>query len=473
MEKLKQIAEWFQSFGITLYQVGGSVRDELMNLPIEDIDVCVVGGHTAQEIAIKLYMLQGMNNITQFTPVHGSFPIWIVEIDGEKYEFAMARKERKVGQTRQEFECEVNNITIEEDLMRRDLTINAIAKNLVTGEIVDPYGGVQDIEYKLAIPVSKAFTEDSLRVYRAARFIAKFELEAGDSLILRCKECDHTKVSNERVGMELYKVFEQAKKPSLFFYFLKDIGWLEYHFPELHALIDVPQSPLHHPEGDAFTHTMHCIDAAQGWFYRAVMMCHDLGKATTTTINNVFYKTAYTYPANFLDNQRINAYGHEEAGVELTKNMLKRIGFSSHDVIDQIACLVELHMIRAVMTDGNWDKIVRRTIRKLMKYNLTYKQLCMVVFYDLCGRPPKEKPDSYRLTMELHGFAAEDLEFSDAMEPIVRGSDLLDLGMEPGKEVGKILKHALELQDRGTLKKDNWHKVLKGAGYKIFQTKTN
>jgi tRNA nucleotidyltransferase (CCA-adding enzyme) len=421
--------------------------------------------------------LQQTRNIDRFTAVHGSFPIWIVEIEGEKYEFAMARKERKVGQSRQEFECEVNNVTIEEDLFRRCLTINSIAKNMITGEIVDPYGGVSDLSVKMARATSYAFAEDTLRVYRAARFIARFELLPTDGLIKICRDLSPEDISNERVGMELMKMLKTAKTPSKFFYFLKEIGWLQYHFPELHATIGVPQSPIHHPEGDVFTHTMHCIDAAEGWFYRAVMLCHDLGKATTTQIDGEDFQSiraegySHTFELKRNPTVKVTAYGHEEAGVQLTKDMLKRIHFSNHDTIDQIACLVELHMIRAIISQDNHEKILRRTIRKLMKHDLKYHTLFKVIVFDLAGRPPKTI-SVVQTYDELFGLRAYDIEESDEMTPIVTGKKLIEIGMQPGTEMGKIIIHALELQDRGTLKKDNWEKVLKGCGYKFFNQKT-
>jgi tRNA nucleotidyltransferase (CCA-adding enzyme) len=474
MEKLKEIALWFSNFGITLYIVGGAVRDELMGNPIEDVDICIVGEYVPSAIANDFLNLQTHGLIDNFTPVHGSFPIWIVEIDGEKYEFAMARKEKKVGQTRQEFECEVNNVTIEEDLERRDLTINAIAKNIATGDIIDPFCGMVDIRSKIAHPCSTAFKEDPLRVYRAARFIARFELRSTEVLIRFCEDLKPDNISNERVGIELMKMLKTAKKPSLFFNFLREVGWLQYHFPELDACIGVPQNPTHHPEGDVYTHIMHCIDAAQGWFYRAVMLCHDLGKAIVTEIETINIKDVHPemfedilkYPQAY----KIIAHGHEKEGVQLTKDMLKRIFFADHKTIDKIACLVELHMIRATMSDNNSDRIIRRTMRKLIRYNMYYYELLNVISYDLQGRPPKLAPDDMTLFFDLHGDHAAMLQSSGSMLPIVTGKVLVDLGMEPSPEMGKIIDHALELQDRGTLTKDNWRTVLKGCGYKFFQT---
>jgi tRNA nucleotidyltransferase (CCA-adding enzyme) len=488
MEKLKLIAGWLEMRGIDLYYVGGCVRDEIMELPVEDIDICIVGGRTADTVQfyLELFLISKQSPfdpppntglIESITSVYGDFPIWIVEIDGIKYEFAMARKERKTGQSHQDFITEVRDVTIEEDLLRRDLTINAIAKNVLTGKLVDPYGGIDDIKDKIASPISEAFKEDPLRVIRVARFIARFDLTPTPTLIEMCKELGAHGISNERVGMELMKTLKQAKSPSKFFYFLKEVGWLDYHFREVYDLIGVPQSPKHHPEGDVFTHTMYCIDAVpQGdWFMRVIMLCHDLGKATHTTVDNVPWDDKHLHQAvkdtvySRLSEFKIASAGHESAGVPLTRSLLQRISFCDHNTIRKIACLVELHMTRSIITANNYDKIVRRTLRRLMHYDLTYDKLIRVTYFDLSGRPPRVAPTFDDLCLDMFLDTADVLVEDGHMIPIVDGEKLLNLGFKEGPIMGKIIKHALELQDRGTLNKDNWLKVLKGSWPKEFK----
>jgi tRNA nucleotidyltransferase (CCA-adding enzyme) len=477
MQKLKKIASWLIKLGIDMYQVGGSVRDEIMELPIEDIDICLVGGVSAAEIGHYLDMLAFAPNniIDKVTSVHGDFPIWIVEIDGEKYEFAMARKERKVGQSHQDFLTEVAHVTIEEDLYRRDLTINAIAKNILTDEIVDPYLGVEDIKRRIAKPVSQAFREDPLRVIRAARFIARFNLLVSSSLLEICEFLKPEGISAERVGIELMKMLKTAEKPSKFFYFLKEVNWLNPWFKELYDCIGVPQSPKHHPEGDVYTHTMYCLDAVpQGdWFMRAVMLCHDLGKAIKTTIDGASWEISEIqslFHKNPMNREwKIISAGHEEAGVEITRNMLQRISFAGHNTIRKIACLVELHMLRGHLIGRNYDKMLRRTLRKLRHHKLRYIDLVMTTFYDLSGRPPKPVVSIGELYTSMYVSYADELNKSGEMEPIVTGEELLVLGVKEGPEMGKIIKHALELQDRGTLKKHNWKAIMKGAGYQSLK----
>lgn len=423
--------------GIDSYYVGGCVRDKLMGIPIDDVDICLVNVTNAGVVTEILEKF-----CDKIVSDAGSrFPVWIGIIGNYKIDYALARRENLVGSSRKDFEIEIENVSIEDDLRRRDLTVNAIAINVLSNDYIDPFGGISDLNKRIAREVSEAFAEDTLRVLRAARFISRFQLNATTSLIELCRRLTPTDISNERVGMELMKTLKTSSKPSSFFQFLRHVGWLKYYFGELEDCIGVPQDPKHHPEGCVFTHTMHCLDYAQDWFTRAVMLCHDLGKAHTTTMR--------------IEDKKIQSIGHELAGVELTKTMLKRIHFASHDTINQIACLVELHMVRT--KDSKHEKVVRRTLRKLMHYQISYSKLVEVCKCDIGGRPPLPK-----FTPDIGQDLAEELLEKDEMKPIVTGEDLLSLGLK-GPDIGNVLKTALELQDRGTLRKDNWKRVLKGC----------
>lgn len=459
---LKQIARDFNENNISMYYVGGCVRDEILDIPTDDIDICLVGVENKKlvEDIVRKY-----GNIT--AEIGKNFPNWVSIIDSHKVDFALARKEKLVGGTRKEFECSTDKVTIEDDLYRRDITINAIAKNVLTDEIIDPYEGIIDLEDKVARPVSEAFAEDTLRVIRAGRFIAKFNLTPSKSLITLCKQLNPKDISNERVGMELMKLFklESGTKVSKFFYFLKEVGWLQYHFQELYDLIGVPQSPKHHPEGDAFVHTMHCVDTANDWFMRTVMLCHDLGKANCTTIDGIDCKIWEGDKQGYsVYDFKIQSIGHESAGVELTRRMLKRIHLTSHEIINKIGCLVELHMIRAVYTKDNEQKIVRRNLRKLMHYELDYELLVETVRCDLAGRPPL-LPINPDIGQELAKKLIED----DDMKPVVTGRLLKETGIRDGEEMGKMIKVGLDLQDRGVLNRDNWRNRLIGSGFKSLK----
>jgi len=430
---------------IKSYYVGGCVRDELMGIETDDIDICLVGVTNPRQVEDIL-----LEHCESVTPLVGQkFPVWIADIDGQKVDFAMARKETLVGGTRKDFDVVTEGVTIEQDLARRDLTINAIAKEVIHGEYVDPYMGRDHIAHSFLTPTSIAFKEDSLRVYRAARFLARFpEFQPSVELFTMCKSMEPTDISAERVGMELNKMLKTAEMPSVFFMFLRQVGWLPHHFKELHDCIGVPQSPLHHPEGDVFMHTMYTLDEAKDWFTRICMICHDLGKVSTTTIGDYPLTKGVFYNKDL----PIKSIGHETEGWKPTRAMLTRIHFADKKTIRQIETMVELHMIRT----GVSEKVIRRTLRKLMAKNLTYEQLVEVCRCDLSGRPPLAK-----YTPDIGQHRAKELLESNAMEPIVTGEKLMEIGYTQGREMGSLMGKALEWQDRGTLNEGNWKQMIK------------
>lgn len=458
-DTIRQVAIELSHHHILSYYVGGCVRDEIMGLDTNspDYDICLVGVTNPKQVEEIL-----SHHFQSVTPLVGqAFPVWKAKKDGIEVDFAMARKETLIGATRKDFKVETDNVTIEEDLRRRDFTINAIAQDVIMGDYKDPYGGIQHIKDGILHPTSEAFKEDTLRVYRAARFLSRFpRFIPSIALIKVCQELAPKDISPERVGIEFTKCMEQAIKPSMFFRFLKEIRWLPYHFQEVQDIVDVPQSPTHHPEGDVFTHTMYSLDEATDPFIRVCMVCHDLGKATTTTIDagygaylwNVFVEHYPFKP----DVDKIKSIGHETAGIPLTRSMLSRIHYADKRTIRQVETMVELHMIRT----GVSEKVVRRTLRKLMERRLRYEQLVEVCRCDLSGRPPLAK-----YTPDIGQHRALQLLAQDAMTPVVTGDMLLLLGYEPGKRLGHLVDKCLEWQDRGTLNRSNWEKMIKQYKY--------
>ncbi len=286
-----------------IYAVGGSVRDEILGIEANDKDFVVVGATEAEFMA----------KFSKAEKVGKSFPVFLVN----GCEYAFARKERKNGRGYTGFDVEFSpDITLEEDLKRRDITINAIAKDPDSpGGYIDPFGGIEDIKNKRIVHVSKAFAEDPLRVYRVARFAAKFpdftidpstiEMmhSIGDELLF---------LSNERVWKELEKALSYPR-PSRFFTILKEADLLKFHFPEVADLIGVPAGPIqYHPEGDAFIHTIETMDRLKDSgnddpVAMFAALCHDWGKAASSPDN---------YPHH---------YGHDKAGVPIIENFCRRI----------------------------------------------------------------------------------------------------------------------------------------------------
>jgi tRNA nucleotidyltransferase (CCA-adding enzyme) len=260
------------------YLVGGAVRDKLLDRPVVDHDHVVVGAQPDDMLALG------------YRPVGKDFPVFLHPQTNEEY--ALARTERKTGRGYHGFAVHADpSVTLEQDLARRDLTINAIAED-EQGKLVDPYGGARDIEQRLLRHVSPAFVEDPVRLLRVARFAARFAplgfTVAGETMALlqqmvRDGEVDH--LVPERVWAETRKALGEAQ-PSAFLRVLREAGALAVLFPEIDALYGVPQRAEFHPEIDTGIHLEMVVDAAAKLapgndLVGFCALTHDLGKALT------------------------------------------------------------------------------------------------------------------------------------------------------------------------------------------------
>lgn len=298
--KIHEIAKIIENAGGRMYLVGGAVRDMLLNKPVHDRDYCVTG--ISQDEFEKLFpdaFLRGKD-----------FPVF----DIDNNEIALARVERKISKGHKGFEIKTNkSITIEQDLARRDITINSIAIDVLTNEKIDPFGGMEDIKNRTIRATTEAFSEDPLRVYRVARFAAQlgFDVEEGTLNLMNRLKSELNTISKERVFTEFRKALK-TEKPSIFFEVLKKANVLEVHFKEIADLIGAEQPEKYHPEGDAFNHTMEVIDRASKVIdnleIRYSALVHDLGKGITPKEE---------YPHH---------YGHDIKGVEVVKTFSNRIG---------------------------------------------------------------------------------------------------------------------------------------------------
>lgn len=259
------------------FVVGGFVRDELMGLVPHDKDLMVTG--LSHEEFIKIFPVAIMTG--------KDFPVFRLEIDGEEMEVALARKERKIAQGHNGFSMLADGtVSVEEDLARRDTTMNAMARDLLSNEVIDPFGGAEDIRNRVIHHVSDAFREDALRVLRVARQAAKFGFSVADETIGMCRSCKEElrTISAERVREEMMKALE-TERPSVFFRTLVACDCLSVVFSEIDALRGKTQPVEHHPEGDAFEHTMQVLDRASSLttdvMVRFAALCHDIGKGVT------------------------------------------------------------------------------------------------------------------------------------------------------------------------------------------------
>lgn len=286
-----------------VYLVGGAVRDSLLQYPIKERDWVVVGA-TPDELLEQGYQQVGR-----------SFPVFLHPLTREEY--ALARTERKHGSGYHGFECYFDpSVTLEDDLARRDLTINAMAMD-DEGRVIDPYQGVSDLEHKVLRHVSPAFVEDPVRVLRVARFAARYH-HLGFTLANETRELMYAMVKKgelnhlvaERIWQEWHKSL-QEKNPEVFITTLRDCGALAIILPELNALFGVPNWRRYHPEVDSGVHTLMVVQAAtrlsESPRVRFAAWMHDLGKATT--------------PSSIWPSQR----GHEKRGLAIITNLCKRL----------------------------------------------------------------------------------------------------------------------------------------------------
>jgi tRNA nucleotidyltransferase (CCA-adding enzyme) len=283
------------------YVVGGAVRDRLLGLPVSDRDYVVVGATPDQMLALG------------FQPVGKDFPVFLHPQTHAEY--ALARTERKSGHGYKGFKVyAAPEVTLEEDLQRRDLTINAIAED-ESGALVDPFGGQRDLTARVFRHVSEAFAEDPVRILRVARFAARFvEFSvAPETLALMRSMVNNGEVDAlvpERVWQEVARGLMEAR-PSRMFQLLRDCGALARLLPEIDRLFGVPQPPEHHPEIDTGVHVMLVVDwaARQGFGLpvRFAALTHDLGKGVTPPA---------LWPKH---------HGHEDKSVALVRALCERI----------------------------------------------------------------------------------------------------------------------------------------------------
>ncbi|MCP4301650.1 MAG: multifunctional CCA addition/repair protein [Gammaproteobacteria bacterium] len=286
-----------------VYLVGGAVRDEQLGIPHKERDWCVVGA-TPDELLAQGYQQVGKD-----------FPVFIHPDSGEEY--ALARTERKTGPGYHGFAFDCSpGVSIEDDLLRRDLTINALAKD-ARGKLIDPYNGIRDIEQRVLRHVSDAFAEDPVRILRVAKFAARFKSLgfsiAPETMSLMCQMVSDGEV-DALVPDRVWKETEAAlsgQNVRVFFEVLRDCGALRVLLPEVDVLFGIPQPPQWHPEIDTGIHVLMVLDQAEALSrdldVRFAALTHDLGKGTTP---------GYKLPSH---------PGHEVRGCELIRDIANRL----------------------------------------------------------------------------------------------------------------------------------------------------
>ena len=423
--------------------VGGCVRDMLM-------------GTTPKDWDLEVYNLEPerlREVLDQFGPVNVVGEAFTVYKLGQHLDVSIPRRERKSGRGHKAFIVEGDpSMSVAEATRRRDFTINAISKDPLTGELIDPFHGQRDIEQRILRAVSaETFAEDSLRVLRAAQFASRFEFEIEPDTVELCRTIDLSDLPPERVWGELEKLLLRSSRPSVGLEWLRRLGVLEKMFPEIQSLIGVEQDPEWHPEGDVFVHTQLVIDRARELidelsYSRQVTvmlaaLAHDFGKPATT---------------EFIDG-RLRSRGHEEAGVRPTESFLDRIHvhtIDGYNVRGQVIGLVREHLKpgefykkRDEVGEGAFRRLARRC-----EPDLLYR----VAKADSLGRNAEWVPREQWYGSEAQEWFIERTRELDVEhrppDPILLGRHLLELGVEPGPAMGEITRAVYEMQLDGRVR---------------------
>jgi tRNA nucleotidyltransferase (CCA-adding enzyme) len=422
---LRRIEHTVRRAGGRTWLVGGSVRDLVMNRQPHDLDIEVTGLPPGQ-----LHTLLEKQFSTQF--VGKSFGVF--KLDGLPVDITIpSRLLTDHGSVSGLLRQADPDMDIDEALARRDFTMNAMAWDPDTLELRDPFNGRGDLAARVLRHASDRFAEDPLRVLRGMQLAARFELVPAPETVELCKTLSQDGQPSERLWEEWKKLLLQGVKPSLGLTFLNDTGWIRF-YPELEALQGCVQDPVWHPEGDVWIHTLHCMD----WFagertgqqdddviVGLGVLCHDFGKPLTT-------KTDYGL---------ITSRGHEQEGERPARGFIARLT-NQEWVINEVLPLVLCHLRpRALYDARSSDSAIRRLARHVQRID----RLVRVARADHAGRPPKLF-DGFPAGEWLLQQAKRLEVHAKAPAPIVMGRHLLELGVPPGPEIGRLLDDCYEAQ---------------------------
>src|SRR3989338_2126434 len=434
LELSLKLCEKIKELGGLALVVGGFARDIALdkfgyNLKPKDIDIEVYG--------IEHDSLKGiLESLGRVDIVGDQFHVFKLE---GKLDISIPRRDSKTGKGHKGFKVEGDpNMLIKEAARRRDFTINALALDPLTGEVLDFYGGIEDIKNKTLRATDKeTFVEDPLRVLRGVQFAARFGFAIDQETIELCRALDLKELSTERIGEEWLKLLLKSPKPSIGLELALELVVLDQLHPEIKALIGVPQNIKYHPEGDVWTHVKMVVDSAAELAGeqqlneedKKVLMlcalCHDLGKPATTKKE---------------EDGRITSHGHEDV-TEPSQKFLSMLNVSK-DMADRVILLVKDHMFIHNNPDPS-DSAIRRLAKRI--YPATIKELALFATADRQGTG-QQGPRNYDQADSILK-RAEAMSIKESKpKPLIMWRDLLEIGFKPGKKVGEVLKEIEELQ---------------------------
>ena len=401
----EEFADTIKEMGGELFLVGGAVRDSLLLKTPHDEDFMITG-LSVDEVPFEKV-------------VGADFPVFLVEIAGVSCEIAMARKERKVATGHKGFKFSTDkSITVVEDLKRRDLTINAMAVNLNTGEFLDPFNGEEDLKNGILRHTSNAFSEDPLRVFRVARFAAKlnFTITNGTKELMRKLAPELETLPVERIWEELAKTLK-TRTPSRFFEVLMEVDCLEVFFAEVAAL-NVPDKH----DGTAFNHTMTVMNSGFDPLERFGLLCHDFGKGCTP---------AEDHPSHF---------GHDKLGIEPVIALCDRIRVPNKFKKVGLLCAT-MHMRMKRATDMKPGKFLRLVLDNKDHFDM----MLTLSFLDSVHRDG----GSVEEILDWFERASKQAKIVKQVEHEITGKHLIAEGKKPGPHFGmqlldrriKLFKH--------------------------------
>ena len=439
---MRRLLEALRDAGGRPYLVGGAVRDALLGRPHKDLDIEVFGlplPHL-QEVLARAGRVDAVGESFTVFKVSG-----LEGADGA-VDVSLPRRDSKVGPGHRGIAVTGDpDLSLEEAARRRDFTINAVMFEPFGQDFVDPFGGRRDLERRILRAVDVAtLGEDPLRALRAVQLAARFELTVDPETARRCASMPLAELPAERVFGEIQKLLLEARRPSIGLALLREWGLLPAVAPELVPLIATPQDPEWHPEGDVWIHTLMAVDQAVPLLEgldapRALAvilgtLCHDLGKPSTTRLLE----------------GRLRSHGHEEAGLPPTNALLDRWNvhrLHGYDVRAQVLGLVANHLKPGQFYDDRErvsDGAIRRLARKC-EPALLYR----VARADCLGRTGDFPP----VAMEWFLERVRQLEVAERPpDPLLQGRHVLELGVRPGPEVGRIVRAVYERQLDGAVR---------------------
>lgn len=443
-----KIAVEVNKVGGSSFYVGGYVRDDILGIPNKDIDIEI---HNIEPNVLE-NILKQFGNIEKRT-VGNNFGIY--NINRFNLDISLPRKEMAIGKGHKDFDIIVDPyLSLKESAKRRDFTTNALMKNILTGEIIDYYGGLDDLKKGIIRHIDdNTFVEDPLRVLRACQFAARFDFDIATETIELCKNMDISTLPKERVAGELTKALIKGNKPSIFFNSLYEMKQTEW-FKEVFDLKDVKQDTVYHPEGDVYEHTMSVIDEASTLFPTGIdnpdrylpfmlsALCHDFGKLNTTKINN---------------KGRICAINHEKTGIPLANDFLDRI-YNNKGFTRYVDNMIEFHM-KAHSCFNNKAKI--KSTNLLFDKLLYPTDFIHLAYADSIGHNI-QKLDNKQFNMFL-GKAMRENEFlinryfnykDRKSQPHITANNLIELGLKPSPLYKEILDKAWNLHLKGVNKEN-------------------